>query len=581
MMINKRLINMAPESKKHIKKNVLFQALTLVTNIIIIFSIAYIINNYLLLKSLSTNGLVVITTVIIAALFAKFILTKKAVYESYLAAKDIKLILRSKIYQKLLRLGSNYKEKVATAEVVQASVEGVEQLETYFGAYLPQFFYALLAPVMLFIVLSPISLLAAISLFLCVPLIPISIILVQKFAKKILAKYWGQYVKLGSSFLENIEGLTTLKIYQADETKQAEMNVEAEHFRRITMKVLTMQLNSITLMDWVAYGGSALGIAMALLEFQAGKISLWGCFVIIMLAADFFLPLRMLGSYFHIAMNGMAASEKIFKLLDLEENEAGQALIDKLDIEFSAVNYAYQDDVMVLKAINLQIPAQSFVAIVGESGSGKSTIAKIIAAENANYQGSVTIGDVELSSINQYNLKQNISLISNNSYIFKGTVRENLLMAKADASEAELWQVLEKVNLAAFLRSEHGLDTALIEAGNNFSGGQKQRLAVARVLLHDSDIYIFDEATSNIDVESENIIMDLLHQLAKDKTIILISHRLANVVSADTIYVLDNGELKESGAHEQLLASQSIYYDLWQAQSELEQYRGGNDENKA
>lgn len=580
MMINKRLIGMAPDSKKHIKKNIVYQGLSLVANISIMFALGYSIRA-LVEKKESANQLLIAFAIMAVGLIAKIFLTKKAVYESYLASKSVKRILREKIYRKLLKLGSSYSEKVSTAEVVQASVEGVEQLEIYFGSYLPQFFYSLLAPILLFLVLAPISLSSALILFLCVPLIPVSIILVQKFAKKLLAKYWGQYVKLGNSFLENLQGLTTLKIYQSDEYKHQEMNKEAEHFRKITMKVLTMQLNSITIMDWIAYGGAALGIAMAVREYSMGKIDLLGCFVIIMLSADFFLPLRLLGSYFHVAMNGMAASEKIFRLLDLPEDTEKQEKMTGTKIDIQNLNYSYDGQRAVVKDVSMHLPEKGFISIVGKSGCGKSTIAGILSGENLLYTGSVKIGGIELKEINQTNLKENITLIGIHSYIFKGSVRENLLMAKENASEAEMWSALEKVKLAEFLRSENGLETLLTEKGENFSGGQRQRLAVARALLHDSSIYIFDEATSNIDVESENDILKLLHSISKEKLIILISHRLANVVKSEGIYVMENGHLAESGKHRELLAQKAVYADLWNSQMDLEKYRGGIENEAA
>ncbi|RRD96521.1 ABC transporter ATP-binding protein/permease [Clostridiales bacterium COT073_COT-073] len=573
-MINKRLIRMAPDSKKHIGRNILLQMLSLTANIVIMFVLGFLIQG-LVAGTVQNRDFMVATLLMLVALVLKIVCTRKAIYQSYMASKSVKRILREKIYQKLLKLGSSYSEKVSTAEVVQASVEGVEQLEIYFGSYLPQFFYSLLAPVVLFAVLAPISFVSALVLFLCVPLIPLSIILVQKFAKRLLAKYWGQYVKLGNSFLENLQGLTTLKIYQSDEYKHQEMNKEAEHFRRITMKVLTMQLNSITIMDWIAYGGAALGIIMAVREFAAGHIGVMGCFVIIMLSADFFLPLRLLGSFFHVAMNGMAASEKIFRLLDLPEDEVQSGIIEDTNIVLRNLSYSYDNQRTVVRQVSMEIPATGFTAIVGESGCGKSTIAGILSGENRQYTGSAQIGSLELNSVNQTNLKENITLIGIRSYIFKGTVRENLLMARPEATEAEMWAALAKVNLADFLKTENGLETVLTEKGENFSGGQKQRLAVARALLHDSQIYIFDEATSNIDVESENDILQLLHELAKDKSIVLISHRLANVVKADRIYVMANGDLKESGRHEDLLQKQAVYANLWNAQMNLEKYRGG------
>ncbi|WP_109626668.1 ABC transporter ATP-binding protein/permease [Murimonas intestini] len=573
-MINKRLINTVPESKKHIAGNVAAQWISLVGNIIIIFTIGRI------LEALRMNSLTIQQGVTTACIFAacvavRFCCARAASRESYLASKSVKKTLRELIYRKLLRLGSSYTEKAATAEVVQASVEGVEQLETYFGSYLPQFFYSMLSPVTLFIVLSFVSMKAAVVLLLCVPLIPVSIIAVQKFAKKLLAKYWGQYTKMGDSFLENLQGLTTLKVYQADEYKHQEMNKEAEQFRKITMKVLTMQLNSITVMDLIAYGGAALGVIFSVLEFKAGNVGFTGCFAIIMLAADFFLPLRALGSFFHVAMNGMAASDRIFALLDLPEDEEKEAHIGKekvIDIE--GLSFSYEADRAVLRNIHMSFPENSFTAIVGESGCGKSTIASLVMGMRSGYEGSIRIGGREITEISEADIMQNITLISMGSYIFKGTVRDNLLIGRPDADEKSMWRALKKVNLADFIKSAGGLEMGISERGSNLSGGQCQRLALARALLHDSPVYIFDEATSNIDVESENDIMEVLIKLARTKTVILISHRLANVVMADKIYVMSEGRIAETGRHETLAAKDGLYARLWKTQSELENYGG-------
>ena len=492
---------------------------------------------------------------------------------SYLSSKAVKKTLREKIYRKLLRLGSSYKEQVNTSEVVQVAVEGVDQLETYFGAYLPQFFYAMLAPLTLFGVLAFVSLPAALVLLVCVPLIPAAIVAVQRWAKKLLAKYWGQYTALGDSFLENLQGLTTLKIYQADEYKQQEMDRQAEQFRRITMKVLTMQLNSITIMDLIAYGGAALGAILAATQFAASRISLDGALLILLLAADFFIPMRLLGSFFHIAMNGMAASDKIFRLLDLPEPARGsETLGDDLTICCRDLGFGYQPEKPVLRGLELEIPMGSFTALVGESGCGKSTLSALLMGRNRGYTGSVTVGGLELRDIREDSLLGAFTYVSHQSYLFKGTVADNLRMARPDASDAALWQVLEQVKLADFVRSEQGLDTPVAERGSNLSGGQCQRLALARALLADSPAYIFDEATSNIDVESENDIMEVIRRLAKTKTVLLISHRLANVEFADKIYVLEKGRLAESGSHSVLLARGGCYARLWNAQAELENY---------
>lgn len=481
--------------------------------------------------------------------------------------------LREKIYRKLLKLGPSYKEDVKTSEVVQVAVEGVDQLETYFGAYLPQFFYAMLAPLTLFVYLCFVNIPSAIVLLVCVPLIPVAIAAVQTWAKKLLSKYWGQYTALGDTFLENLQGLTTLKIYQADGFKNDEMNRESEKFRKITMKVLTMQLNSITIMDLIAYGGAALGVIMAVTQYSGGHVSLAGCLLIILLAADFFIPMRLLGSFFHIAMNGMSASDKIFRLLDLPEPEEKTGKIaDDCSVVCSDLYFSYEEDREILHGVNMNFAKGTFTSIVGESGCGKSTVAAILMGRNKGYTGSVTVGGMSLADISEESLMKNFTYISHQSYLFKGTVKDNLLMGKPDATDKEMWEVLQRVNLAEFLKNEKGLDTCLTERAENLSGGQRQRLALARALLHDSPVYIFDEATSNIDVESENDIMREIHELAKTKTVILISHRLANVTSSDNIYVMKNGAVAESGQHEKLLQQNGVYADLWNAQQSLENY---------
>ena len=573
MMINKRLIGTVKESKKYIAGNVICQWISLAANITMMAAIAKMLQNLYE----GTDSHIGLTAVIAAvAVIVRFACATTASRMGYLSSKAVKKTLREMIYKKLLRLGSSYKEQANTSEVVQVAVEGVDQLETYFGAYLPQFFYAMLAPLTLFIVLSFVNFPSAIVLLVCVPMIPVTIVLIQRWAKKLLSKYWGQYTALGDTFLENLQGLTTTKIYQADEFKHKEMNEQSEHFRRITMKVLTMQLNSITIMDLIAYGGAALGVILATTQLRTGHVDLFGCILIILLAADFFLPMRLLGSFFHIAMNGMAASDKIFRLLDLPEPEQKTEVIPAdCSIECKNLRFSYEADREILHGIDMTFPKGSFTAIVGESGCGKSTISAILMGRNKGYTGEITVGGTSLSEISEASLMENFTYISHNSYLFKGTVRENLLMARPNTGEDTLWQVLEQVNLADFLRSEKGLDTMLNEKASNLSGGQCQRLALARALLHDSPVYIFDEATSNIDVESENDIMRQIHALAKTKTVILISHRLANVVGADNIYALDKGNVVESGDHNTLLTLGGAYAKLWNAQQELENYTKG------
>ena len=572
MMINKRLIGVVPDSKKYIAGNVILQWCSLASNIALMTSITALLQG-LWRKTAGQSEILITAAAAAVAILVRFVCTVGASRMSYLSSKAVKRTLREKIYEKLLRLGASYNEQVATSEVVQVSVEGVEQLETYFGAYLPQFFYAMLAPLTLFVYLSFVSFPAAIVLLVCVPLIPVSIAAVQTWAKKLLSKYWGQYTALGDTFLENLQGLTTLKIYQADEYKQKEMNDEAEKFRKITMKVLTMQLNSITIMDLIAYGGAAIGVIMAATQYAGGHVSLAGALLIILLAADFFIPMRQLGSYFHVAMNGMAASDKIFRLLDLDEPKTGTAEVPAdCTVACNNLRFSYDADREILHGVTLRFPKGGFTAIVGESGCGKSTLAGILMGRNKGYAGSVTVGGTELSEIREESLMQSFTYISHQSYLFKGTVRENLRMGKPDATDSELWAALERCNLSDFLRGEQGLDTPLSERGSNLSGGQCQRLALARALLHDSPVYIFDEATSNIDVESENDIMAQIHALSKTKTVILISHRLANVEHADNIYVLDKGNIVESGTHADLLKQNGQYAALWNAQQSLENY---------
>ena len=569
-MINKKLISFDRGAMRFVGANVAFQWLGMLCNIIFVRVIAQLVG------AVFAGGLTheMLRQDVVLCLFTiplRYVFTLLASSMSDCASKDVKRTLRSKIYEKLTRLGAGYSETIATSEAVMLASEGVEQIDTYFAKYLPQLFYSLLAPVTLFVLLVGVHARSAIILLCCVPLIPLSIVAVQKFAKKLLDKYWGEYTTLGDSFLENIQGLTTLKIYQADGWKHEEMNRQAERFRKITMKVLTMQLNSVTLMDLMAYGGAGLGIISAVAAFAKGQITLTAALTILLLAADFFLPLRLLGSYFHIAMNGAASAEKIFRLLAADEpadgtQEAGEDSTLKLD----HVTFGYETDRTILHDVSLCIPQGSFVSLVGESGCGKSTIAAILSGARTGYTGSVTLGGVPVQMLREESRLRTLTVVPHNAAIFKGTVGSNLRMAAPAADDAALWAALEEVNLAAFCRSQQGLDTPLHEGGSNLSGGQRQRLAMARALLHDSPIYLFDEATSNVDAESENDIMAAIRKLAGKKTVILISHRLANVVDSDCIYVMDGGRIAEQGKHEALLAAGGVYSRLYNAQKQLE-----------
>lgn len=571
-MVKTRLIRLLKGSGKYIGYQVFWQWCALLAQIAVVTALCGVFGRMADGKAGEQIG--VTAAVLAAGLLVRFVSDRMAARASYLASADVKRVLREKIYEKLLRLGTSYQEQIATSEVVQLSTEGVEQLETYFGKYLPQLFYSLLAPVTLFLVLKRVSFRASLILLLCVPLIPLSIVAVQKFAKKLLSKYWSIYAGLGDSFLENLQGLTTLKIYQADEQKAQEMDEESQHFRQITMKVLTMQLNSTSVMDIVAYGGAAVGMIAAGREFLAGTLDLSGALMIVLLAAEFFLPLRLLGSFFHIAMNGMAASDKIFRLLDLEEPEQGAKTLEgnALDIELKNVHFSYEKEREILKGIDLALPAGKFISIVGVSGCGKSTIAGILTGRNRHYSGSVTIAGVELRDISEASLQQKITLVRHNSYLFTGTVAENLRMARPNASDAELEAVLEKVNLMGFLKEQDGLATKIAEGGSNLSGGQRQRLAIARALLHDTPVYLFDEAASNIDAESEELIMEVVRELAKDRTVLLISHRLFNVIPSDCIYMMKDGVVAEKGTHQELMARGREYAALYESQRVLEEY---------
>ena len=585
MMINKRLINEMGDTKKYIKLQVFLQWIALLCNIVMVFTLTGLLQKAIN-GGVQTGEVIKTALVFIVVMAIRHTVMYKESVCSGESSKVVKSKLRHMIYEKLLKIGDKYQGKFSTSEILQVSAEGVEQLEIYFSKYLPQLFYSLLAPMTLFVLVSFMSLKTAIVLFICVPLIPISIIRIQKFAKKLLAKYWGSYVQLGDHFLDNMQGLTTLKVYQSDEFKNEEMNVDAENFRRITMKVLTMQLNSVTLMDLIAYGGSALGVVFASLEFAQGNIEFSQALAIILLSAEFFIPLRLLGSFFHIAMNGMAASEKMFRLIDMEEdssiekeyfNNGKEVSVDKNTedkayISGENIEFGYEEGKNVIKGISFEIPKNSFVSIVGESGCGKSTLASILMGYNKINSGKLSIKNRNAEEISTDEKMKLMTMVSFQNYLFKGTVRENLLMGRDDIKDDKLLDALKSVNLYEFFSALEGLDTKIAEQASNLSGGQRQRLCIARALLHDSKIYIFDEATSNIDVESEEIIVDLIKKLKREKTVIQITHRLANVVESDEIYMMDSGNIVERGTHKELMERKGRYEKMYTAQKELELY---------
>lgn len=572
-MIDKRLLKEMPQAKVMVWKQVFMQWLGMLSNIGMVFLFANIFVE-MFQDTLTLRNLMLCAIGVILMIIVRMLTSMQASRYSYRASCDVKNHLRQRIYEKLLELKNSYTQHIATSELVQLSVEGVDQLETYFGRYLPQFFYSMLAPLTLFLILVWLDWRSSLVLLVCVPLIPLSIIAVQKFAKKLLSKYWTSYASLGDSFLENLQGLTTLKIYQADGYKHEEMNKEAETFRRITMKVLTMQLNSVSVMDLIAYGGAAIGSIVAMIAYRNGSISLFAVISIVLLSSEFFIPLRLLGSFFHIAMNGIAASAKIFRLLDIPlQEEAKCTLSDEpIVMQLSHVTFAYDQQRVVLQDVSLNVLANSFVSIVGESGSGKSTIAKLCCGFASDYQGSITVQGIERSSLADASFYKKVMYVTHKPTIIKGSVRENLRMGNPLASDEALWKVLQDVCIADFLQEQDGLDTMLEEGGQNLSGGQRQRLAMTRALLADREVYIFDEATSNIDMESEDAILQLIHRLKKEKTVLLITHRLSSVVDSDCIYVMEKGSCVEQGTHEELRKQNGVYERMFKQQQTLEQF---------
>ncbi|GAA0110280.1 MULTISPECIES: ABC transporter ATP-binding protein/permease [Clostridium] len=581
MMINKRLINLCSDSKKYIGLTIFVNWLAIICNIIIILLIGQFINNIYSgeITSIADKSIFMSGTIIILLLCIRFICNILYAKFSNLASSKARMTLRELVYKKLLKLGNEYSNVESTSSIVQVMVEGVEQLEIYFGKYLSQFFYSLLVPITLFVFMSFISFKAALVFILCVPLIPISIIAIMKIAKRILKDYWKSYSDLGGTFLENLQGLTTLKVFNIDEKRHQKMNTEAEKFRKITMKVLSMQLNSITIMDLVAFGGAAAGTIVALIQFSRGEIAPGSLIIIILLSSEFFIPLRLLGSYFHIAMNGMAASDRIFGILDAKEREKNidnnvKEITGDITIKLNNVSFSYDGEREVLKDINMEITPKGMVAIVGESGSGKSTIASIILNNYKVNQGEILLNSVDIENIDLDTIYENIALISTNSYIFNGTILDNLLIGKKYATDEEIKNALKLARLDSFVESlKDGLNTNVGEGGNALSGGQKQRLALARAILANRKMIIFDEATSNIDVESEEAIWESIYDLSIEKTILVISHRLANVRGAKNIYVMNKGILCEEGTHKDLMGLNGYYHSMVEKQNELEDIR--------
>jgi ABC transporter, ATP-binding/permease protein len=590
-MIHKRLTRSVPKSKKWILLSALSSWISLLCNTAITFvTVRFIFGLYN--SSLDKKTVFVLLSAASAALIIRVVAVRKRSYFSYRAGTEVKRTLRSMLYDKFISLKLNYSQYISMAEVTQIGTDGIEQLDSYFGAYLPQLFFSMAAPVTLFIILAPINFFAALVLFICVPLIPLSIAAIQTVAKRILKRYLDVYTGLGDSFLDNLRGLITLKAYSDDEAQHRELNAEAENFRRVTMRVLTMQLNSIFVMDTVAYGGTALGTIVSLYQLRAGTLSIEGTLLFILLCAEFFLPLRALGSFFHIAMNGITAANRLFELMDVKSDSASVLSEAELEetakkikgsqpiLEVKNLNFNYNASKQALKNISLEFLKPGFYGIAGESGSGKSTAAALLMGLQKNYSGEILLSGIEAKKLPDEFRAKYMNLVSTESFLFGASVRENLLIAKPSASDEELMSVLKKVLLDEFILNRKysgdgnsGLDFYIESGGKNLSGGQVQRFALARALLHDTDIYIFDEAVSNIDVESEELILSTLYELSKTKIIIFISHRLANIENADHIYVFEKGEIKEDGTHSSLIEKNGIYARMYLQQKDLEKIR--------
>lgn len=578
-MFDKRLFSLVPGVMRHIAANVALQWLALLANVVLFVSLGGLLQSVL---AGDAAGIDLVRTLLVAvvAVAVRLVCQAQATKQGLAASALAKQRVRTLVYDKLVRMGPSYRETVATSEATQLCVEGVEQLEAYFGNYLPQLFYSLIASVTLFFCLAPLCTPAAVVLLCCVPLIPISLMAVMKIAKRIMGDYWHSYTDLGALFLESIQGLTTLKVFGADEGRHRRMNEEAEKFRKATMRLLTMQLNSVIVMDIFAFAGTAAGIVVMLNSYAAGTVTFAGAFAFVFLAADFFIPLRTLGSFFHTATGGMAAAERIYRIIDAPEPARGAQAVTctSVGIECRNVSYSYDGTRTVLQDADFTARPGGFVGITGASGSGKSTLAGILTGANRSYTGSVEIGGIDLRDISAESLRDTVTYVGFRSFLFAGTVRSNLLMARPGASDDELWEALSRCRIDDFVRRSGGLDAPVSAEGTNLSGGQRQRLAMARALLHDTPVYIFDEATSNIDTDSEAAIIDAVAELARTKTVVMVSHRLAALRGCDKVYVFEAGRVVQTGTHEELASQDGPYARLWARQAELEDFSARNGE---
>ena len=572
-MIDKKLLALLGHNKKYIFYAVGLMIVGLFANLTITASICYAIQYAAEYASSGSNtqGFILPAVIVIIAMAIRYVTSRSIGDLKDTLGRNVKKDLRQKIYDKIIKLGVRTTDNMSMAGLTQLSMEGVEQLDLYYSAYIPQFFYAMIAPIILFIVTVRINWAVALVLLACVPLIPMSIIAVSRYAKKIFAKYWGKYTSMGDSFLDSVQGLKELKIFQADAAQNIKMNETSEEFRKITMKVLVMQLASTTIMDMVAYGGAGLGIALTIHAVVNGSLSAYAALFLILVAVDFFLPLRAFGSAFHIAMNGASAGNKILSLLAQPDPVWGSETVDSTEITVKDVTFSYDGKRDVLKHASMNFGSTGMCAIVGESGSGKSTVVNLLLGAYHPQQGSILVGNKPLETLSRESYYSHISVVSYNTYIFNETIRQNFMLAKDNVTDEEIYSALKKVNLYDFIIDNGGLDKVITEDAANISGGQKQRLALAINLVANKDVYIFDEATSNIDIESEAIIMNNIKELSKEKSVIVISHRLANIIAADTIYYIEDGEVKENGTHNELMNMHEGYARLYTTQKKLEE----------
>lgn len=570
-MFNKKLFNELKSEKVQILKLLLIKILQMTTNVAMIFLIGKSIEA--LISSSFSGSKFILFMLLIMGL--NIFLIKIEAGISYKASYRIKNNLRERLMKKVFSFKMEYGSKVSISEVINLGVEGIEQLNLFYSALLPQLLFALIGPVILFCILSFLNFKIAIIMLLLIPLIPIAIMMVQKLAKKVVKTYWKSYTNLSEVFIDFLYGLTSLEVFNADEDYNDLLNEKAEDFRVKTMKLLMMQLNNITVLDLISYAGSALGIILSIYYYSRGQLSVFAAFSFILLSQEFFLPLRRLGALFHVAMNGITAANSLFEILEIESIEDFEDLLkdEKVDVEVKNLSFSYGEK-EVLKDLNMKIKSNKITAIVGESGCGKSTLAKLVGGFERNYDGEILYNG--LSEISNDSLNENIMLVDNTPYFFKESLRYNLKMANKNADDDKLRKVLEEVGLYSYFKNIGGLDSILESAGNNLSGGQKQRLAIGRALLKGPKILILDESISNIDKESEDLILNLIQKLKEKMTIILITHRLNTVLQADYIYYLDNKKVAEEGSFEEISKGE-LFSGIYKYQRELEMW-GLNEE---